>query len=109
MQVCLCSIAAPGGSNDIAAFRKIQLSQMIQKLPPKKIVVGDNAYICSETFQVNDEMAWRRTGKEGITVAIMLHCLLRWLAGDSYIDIRLSAGISPAYFYTSVYKCIGSE
>jgi len=43
----------------------------------------------------------------------MLHCLLRWLAGGSYIDIRLSAGISPAYFYTSAYKCmdaiLGSE
>ena len=62
---------------------------------------------------VNDEMAQVRTGKEGITVEIMLHCLLRWLAGGSYIDIRLSTGISPSYFYTSVYKCmdaiLGSE
>ena len=31
------AIAAPGGADDIAAFRKIQLSQMIQKLPPKKL------------------------------------------------------------------------
>jgi len=58
-------------------------------------------------------MAWRRTAKEGITIEIMLHCLLRWLADGSYIDIRLSAGISPANFYTSVYKCmdaiLGSE
>jgi len=36
----------------------------------------------------------------------MLNCLLRWLAGGIYIDIRLSAGISPAYFDTSVYKCM---
>ena len=69
--------------------------------------------IISGKILVNDEMARLRTGKEGITVEIMLHCLLRWLAGGSYIDIRLSAGISPAYFYTSVYKCmdaiLGSE
>ena len=51
--------------------------------------------------------------KEGVTVEIMLYCLLRWLAGGSYIDIRLRHGISPSYFYTSVYKCmdaiLGSE
>ena len=38
---------------------------------------------------------------------------MRWLDGGSFIDIRLSAGISPAHFYTSVYKCmdaiLGSE
>ena len=61
--------------------------------------------IISGKILVNDEMARVRTGKEGVTVEIMLHCLLRWLAGGSYIDIRLSAGISPAYFYTSFYKC----
>jgi len=42
--------AAPGGANDIAAIRKTGLCEMIQKLPPKKFVVGDNAYICSETL-----------------------------------------------------------
>ena len=60
--------------------------------------------IISAKILVNDKMAQVKTGKEGITVETMLHCLLRWLAGGSYIDIRLSAGISPAYFYTSVYK-----
>jgi len=62
---------------------------------------------------VNDEMARVRTGREAITVEIMLHCLLRWLSGGSYLDIRLSAGISPAKFYSCVYKCVdailGSE
>jgi len=62
--------------------------------------------IISGKILVNDEMAQVRTGKEGISVQIMLHCLLRWLAGGSYIDIRLSADISPSYFYTSVYKCM---
>jgi len=62
--------------------------------------------IISGKILVNDEMARLRTRKEGITVEIMLHCLLRWLAGGSYLDIRLSAGISPSYFYNSVYKCM---
>ena len=50
MQICLCSSAAPGGANDIVAFRKTGHCQMNQKMPPKKFVVGDNAYICSETL-----------------------------------------------------------
>ena len=62
--------------------------------------------IISGKILANDEMAQVRTGKEGISVQIMLHCLLRWLAGGSYIDVRLIAGISPSYFYTSVYKCM---
>jgi len=44
------AVAAPGGANEIAAFRKIGLSQMIQKLPPRKFVVGDNSYVCTETL-----------------------------------------------------------
>ena len=56
--------------------------------------------------QVNDEMSRRRTGKDPITVELMLHCLLRWLGGGSYLDIRLSAGISKAAFYNYIYKCM---
>jgi len=47
-----------------------------------------------------------RTGKDAITVEIMLHCLLRWLSCGSYLDIRLSAGISLAKFYSCIYKCM---
>lgn len=36
----------------------------------------------------------------------MLHCLLRWLAGGSYLDIQLCVGISLASFYRCIYKCI---
>ena len=34
----------------------------------------------------------------------MLQCLLRWLSGGRYLDIRLSAGISPVKFYSFIYK-----
>ena len=44
------ALAKPGGVNGIAAFRKTQLSQMIQKLPLRRFVVGDNAYVCAETL-----------------------------------------------------------
>ena len=60
----------------------------------------------SPKIVVNDKMSRVRTGKDAITVEIMLHCLLRWLSGGSYLDIRLSAGISPAKFilaYTSTW------
>jgi hypothetical protein len=54
------------------------------------------------------EMSRRRTGKGPITTEIALHCLLRWLAGGSYLDIRLSAGISVTSFYCCVHKCIAA-
>jgi len=43
-----------------------------------------------------------RTGKDSVTVEIMLHFLLRWFAGGSYLDIKLSAGISKAAFYNYI-------
>ena len=61
--------------------------------------------ICPK-IMVSDEMARVRTGKEAITAEIMLHCLLSLLSGGSYLDMRLSAGISPAKFYSCVYRCI---
>ena len=44
------ALAAPGDANDIAAFRKTQISQMVQKLPLSKYLIGDNAYVCSENL-----------------------------------------------------------
>ena len=49
-----------------------------------------------------------RTGKTCglITTEIALHCALRWLAGGSYLDIRISAGISKPSFYEYSYRVI---
>jgi len=44
------ALAAPGGADDIAAFRKTLVSKMIENLPLRMIVIGDNAYVCSETL-----------------------------------------------------------
>jgi hypothetical protein len=44
--------------------------------------------------------------KHVITTEIALHCLLRFLAGGSYLDIRLSAGISVPSFYRILHLCI---
>jgi len=57
-------------------------------------------------LRVNDEMARVRTGRDAIAVEIILHCLLRWLSVGGYLDIRISAGIIPAKFYSCVYRCI---
>ena len=62
--------------------------------------------IISPKIQVNDEMTRYRTGKDGLAVEIMLHCLFSWLGGDSYLDIILSAGISPAKLYSCIYECL---
>ena len=45
--VSVC-VAAPGGVNDITAFRKTGLADLIKELPIGKFVVGDCAYVCSE-------------------------------------------------------------
>jgi hypothetical protein len=40
-------VAAPSGTNDIAAFRKCPLFQQVQNLPIGNYIIGDNAYICT--------------------------------------------------------------
>jgi len=65
--------------------------------------------LCSITepqVQVNEEMSRCRTGKNPVTVEMMLHFLLRYLAGGSYLDLKISTGISQAAFYHYIYKCM---
>ncbi len=59
-------------------------------------------------MQHDEEMSRRATGTNPITVEIMLHCLLRFLAGSSYHCIRIIAGISEPSFYRFVYRCAES-
>ncbi len=59
-------------------------------------------------FRVNEKMSKVRTTKGTITTEITLHCLLRWLAGGSYIDIRLSAGISRSSFYRCIHGAMNA-
>jgi len=51
-------------------------------------------------------MSWRINGKDSVTVEMMLHRLLGWLAGGNYLDIKLSVGIGKAEFYHFIYKCM---
>jgi DDE superfamily endonuclease len=39
---------APGGQNDVAAYRKSTLPDLINNLPISFYIIGDNAYVCSE-------------------------------------------------------------
>ena len=57
-------------------------------------------------LSIDETMSQIRTGKGPITTEIALHCLLRWLSGGSYLDIRLDAGISVTSFYRCVHRCI---
>ena len=49
----------------------------------------------------NCDMAGRRTQNTvgAITTPIALHCCIRWLAGGSHHDIRLTAGMGKTSFY----------
>ena len=64
--------------------------------------------ILRSDVEADAQMSWIRTSKSSITVEIMLHCLLRWLSGGSYQDIRISVGISSASLFTCIYKCINA-
>ena len=56
--------------------------------------------------QVVEIKSNNRTGKKSIGSEVVLHCLLRWLAGGSYLDIRLSAGISRPSVYVCIHKAV---
>ena len=58
------------------------------------------------SIQVNNEMSTRRTGEDPISPEMMLHCLIRYLAGGSLRDIRHVVRISTKSFYRVVYKCV---
>ena len=57
-------------------------------------------------LEVHQEMAYVRSDKGPIIPEVCLHCTLRWLAGGSFYDARISAGISVPSFYRVVFKCI---
>jgi hypothetical protein len=59
--------------------------------------------LLAPSLQKDDEMSRRRTGKPSMTPEVTLHCLLRWLAGGSYLDIRIIAGVSPASLYRAIH------
>ncbi len=51
-------------------------------------------------------MSGVRTGKHPTVTEVALHCLLRWLAGGSHLNIQISVGISTTSFYACIHKCI---
>jgi hypothetical protein len=47
-QFVFLSVAAPGGTNDVAAFRRTELPAYVESLPLGKYIIADNAYMCTE-------------------------------------------------------------
>ena len=54
--------------------------------------------------RVNPVKSRNRTGEKEIRTEVVLHCILRWLAGGSHSDIKVTAGISKPSFYRLVLK-----
>lgn len=48
---------------------------------------------------VNQEMAKRRSPAGAIIPELRLHCVIRWLAGGSYLDICSKVNMHPSTFY----------
>jgi hypothetical protein len=51
---------------------------------------------------VNHDMSYRRTGTMPIIPEIIMHCLIRYMSGGSYIDICLLVDVSITAFYNCV-------
>jgi hypothetical protein len=56
-------------------------------------------------LQLKEKYA-KMSGTKPISCEIMLHCTLRYLAGGSYHDIRVTASITKASFYRLVWHTI---
>jgi hypothetical protein len=54
-------------------------------------------------LSMNAECSSLGTKKGPITTEIAIHCLLRWMAGGSYLYIWLCAGVSRSSYYLCVY------
>jgi hypothetical protein len=57
-----------------------------------------------ESLQVNEIKAGNRSVAGAILPELRLHCLLRWLAGGSCIDISSAVNIHPSTFYPIVWS-----
>jgi hypothetical protein len=53
-----------------------------------------------------DQIQSLKRGHSPILPEIKLYCTIRWLAGGSYSDIHLFAGISVPSFYRVLWECI---
>jgi hypothetical protein len=56
------------------------------------------------SLTVNEIMALNRSVAGAIIPELRLHCLLRWLAGGSYLDIVSKVNIHPSTFYPIVWS-----
>jgi DDE superfamily endonuclease len=77
IEVC---VAAPGGANDIAAFRKTYIPALINNLPGSYYIVGDNAYICTEHLLTPYSGTAKKIHRKTHTTFMSRNCVLvlRW-------------------------------
>jgi hypothetical protein len=57
-----------------------------------------------ESLEVNEIMALNRSVAGAIIPELRLHCLIRWLAGGSYLDIVSKVNMHPSTFYPIVWS-----
>lgn len=58
------------------------------------------------SITLDADLSFRRTGVNVISPEIILHCVVRWLAGRNYPDIRCLSEISISSFYRVLYMGI---
>ena len=57
-----------------------------------------------EDLRVDAKKSWNRTSNQDpIGPEMILHCMLHYLSGGSYLDVMIHTGISRVAFYSCVY------
>ncbi len=63
--------------------------------------------LLSPTLLVDVNQSQRRSlGAEHVYVELILHCLLQYMAGGSFHDIRVSAGLARSKFFSCLHRGI---
>jgi hypothetical protein len=116
-RICFCAAASVSGTKEsffvrdrIEWSRHLDFLEREQKAFRRLYRMERHSFeklclLLKPHIEKDESMSKVRTGKGPITPEIALHCLLRWLAGGSYLDIRLYAGISVSSFYVVVHRC----
>jgi hypothetical protein len=71
------------------------------------LISFDKLCLMIRPFMYDDPIAdCRSSHYQKIELEVMVHCLLRWLAGGSHLDVHILAGIGKPTFYACCYKVI---
>jgi hypothetical protein len=84
-----------------------ELLDAFERIYRMSLISFDILCLLIRTFMCDDPIAdCRSSHYQKIGLEVMVHCLLRWLADGSHLDVHILAGIGKPTFYACCYKVI---